>query len=678
MPGAAPNAEWVCGPESEPGLDALFRQPRWPVALFGADGALLRANEAFAGQFAGSGETGASGGVGAAPAGPDLPAVLTEGVAGALRHNLPADVSGVAVPARPNGSAGDRAGACDFRLEPMRDAAGRAVGVLVLGREVTAQRRAEAALSLTEAEYRLLAEHQSALIVKVDAEGRFQYVNPAYCAMFGQRAEDLLGQAFMPLVHADDRASTAAAMERLAVPPHAAHLEQRAWTVRGWRWLAWQDTALVDEDGRIQAVIGVGHDITDQRAQRGREQRSLENLRAFFSLSQDLLLVIDATGRVREMNEAVTTRLGWRRADLIGGRILRLLARGRNPGWRERLRDLASGRALADQFVLVDGQGGLVPVETRATRGVWDDAPAIFTSSRDLSELSLLREKFERVFLDNATLMAITDPETGRFLDVNSAFLQLLDKSRAEVIGRTTVELGFFPDAASRQAILRDLEQRDSAGPIEMGVKLPDGRHLICEWKTTVISSGGTSYLLSMLSDVTRQHELMRELEHKASHDPLTGAFNRQKGAQILDREILRHRRQGTPLSLILMDVDDFKGVNDQYGHGVGDQVLQALVRTMMERLRETDILARWGGEEFVVILPDTALNGAAHLADSLRVATGTTRFACVRAVTLSLGVAGLRPAEDARSLLNRADVALYQAKRGGRNRVAISPVSAD
>ncbi|WP_170294870.1 sensor domain-containing diguanylate cyclase [Roseospira navarrensis] len=667
MSGAPPFTDPSRGLAAAPVLEALFHQNACPVAFVGADLVMIRANETFAAFLGRPAETLAGQRVDAL----GLPDSLLWMMDETVDAGRPADLADVPIGAA-GGESPRSAAVCTLRLEPVRDGEGRCCGVLLLGTDVTTRRRTARALAEKEAEYRLLAEQQSALMVKIDAEGRFLYVNPAYCETFGRTSDELIGQTFMPLVHEEDRAATAAAMARLVDPPHSVHLEQRAWTVHGWRWLAWQDTALVDEAGRIQAIIGVAHDITEQRTARAREQQSLENLRAFFTLSQDLLLVVDGRGRVREMNDAVTDRLGWRRADLLGRSVFRLLARRSRADGRARIRAIASGRARSVQFLLRHREGAPVLVETRVVAGTWDDAPALFTSSRDLSELSLLREKFERVFLDNATLMAITDPQTGRFLDVNNAFLRLLDMDRADVIGRTTVELGFFPNAEGRLEILRDADDRARTHPIEMGVKLPDGRNMICEWTTALITSGGTSYRLTMLNDISRQHELLVELEYQANHDSLTGAVNRQRGARHLDHEVLRSRRQGAPLSVILADVDHFKGINDRHGHGVGDRVLQEIVRVLTDRLRETDILARWGGEEFVILLPDTDRDGAVRLAEALRAGVESAAFATGDRVTLSLGAALLQDGETAESVIDRADRALYQAKRGGRNRVEV------
>ena len=148
---------------------------------------------------------------------------------------------------------------------PIFDAAGRLRGYRGIDRDITERRRAEATLRASEEKYRLLIENQTDLVVKVDTNGRFQFVSPSYCRMFGKTERELLGNTFMPLVHEDDRARTDQAMEALYRPPYTAYLEQRAMTRDGWRWLGWMDTAVTDEHGRVTAIIGVGRDIHDRR-----------------------------------------------------------------------------------------------------------------------------------------------------------------------------------------------------------------------------------------------------------------------------------------------------------------------------------------------------------------------------------------------------------------------------
>jgi PAS domain S-box-containing protein len=139
-----------------------------------------------------------------------------------------------------------------------------AYGLVVLRARVE-QKRMALALQQSEEKYRLLIDNQADLVVKVDPERRFLFVSPSYCRVFGKTEAELLGQAFMPLVHEEDRESTAKAMEDLFRPPYRGYHEQRALTQEGWRWFGWADTAVLDEKGQVVAIIGVGRDITERK-----------------------------------------------------------------------------------------------------------------------------------------------------------------------------------------------------------------------------------------------------------------------------------------------------------------------------------------------------------------------------------------------------------------------------
>jgi len=133
-------------------------------------------------------------------------------------------------------------------------------------------------LKESEEKYRLLVENQTDLVVTVDLEGHFLFVSPSYCEMFGKKESELLGKQFMPLVHEDDREQTVKAMEALFAPPYSAYMEQRAMTSDGWRWLAWVDTAVLDEHGKVQSIIGVGRDITAQKVAEEEQKKLQEKL----------------------------------------------------------------------------------------------------------------------------------------------------------------------------------------------------------------------------------------------------------------------------------------------------------------------------------------------------------------------------------------------------------------
>jgi len=157
--------------------------------------------------------------------------------------------------------------------------------------------------------------------------------------------------------------------------------------------------------------------------------------------------------------------------------------------------------------------------------------------------------------------------------------------------------------------------------------------------------------------------------------DPLTGLGNRRKLDEALAIELARARRAGSPLSVLMADIDHFKRVNDEYGHPAGDRVLAGFARLLRSRTRVTDIVTRFGGEEFMLLFPDTSLDQAVDKAEKLRAALERVRLEPVpRPVTASFGAAQLRAGEDAADLLARVDAALYQAKAQGRNRVCVAP----
>jgi len=165
------------------------------------------------------------------------------------------------------------------------------------------------------------------------------------------------------------------------------------------------------------------------------------------------------------------------------------------------------------------------------------------------------------------------------------------------------------------------------------------------------------------------------EIYRMSIQDGLTGVHNKRFMLESLEREIASAARRSSPLSLVMLDIDHFKKINDTHGHLAGDAALKDLCRRLKPRVRAADLLARYGGEEFAVVLPDTALAGAIELAEDLRMLVAGEPFAHDELripCTISLGVAQLDPANPGRpdDLIRRADENLYEAKRGGRNRV--------
>jgi len=179
------------------------------------------------------------------------------------------------------------------------------------------------------------------------------------------------------------------------------------------------------------------------------------------------------------------------------------------------------------------------------------------------------------------------------------------------------------------------------------------------------------SRLFLEVQDFANEKEMMAlELRKLANTDGLTGIFNRSKIEQALTIEVLRSRRYKHPLSIIMADIDHFKEVNDTYGHNVGDQVLSGIASMIKQHVREVDTVGRWGGEEFLIVCPETTAEGAKKLAEKLRKKIEKHNFKDVGSKTVSMGVAQIEEDDWDEDMIKRADKNLYKAKKSGRNRV--------
>jgi diguanylate cyclase (GGDEF)-like protein/PAS domain S-box-containing protein len=308
------------------------------------------------------------------------------------------------------------------------------------------------------------------------------------------------------------------------------------------------------------------------------------------------------------------------------------------------------------------------------------------------SEVSALRESEEkyRLITDySGDCLWLMDLATLRFTYVSPAVAQIYGASVEETVALGVQDVLPPESLELIQKVLEEelaLEATGKADPkrrrtVEVEEYRKDRSRV---WIENVLSFLRDEHqrpvgIVGVSREITERKRLTEELRNLAITDPLTGVYNRRHFLEELQREMSRSNRYTCPFSLIMLDVDHFKEVNDRFGHEAGDRVLKELAEMIRKRIRSTDLLARWGGEEFLILLANTNAPSAVKLVEDLLKLLLARTFSGIGRVTASFGVAGHRVGEGVNEFITRVDNLMYQAKKSGRSRLVrdFDPVSA-
>jgi diguanylate cyclase (GGDEF)-like protein/PAS domain S-box-containing protein len=310
---------------------------------------------------------------------------------------------------------------------------------------------------------------------------------------------------------------------------------------------------------------------------------------------------------------------------------------------------------------------------------------------RDITWRKRSEERLQRSerFL-NTIFDSIRDPfcildDEFYIIRVNKAYALLKNRRVDELIGQKCHKIFENRDTVCESCVVQKSFYSQDPCAKEKHITVREGTSIWVEIYTYPIldENGNVSHVIEYTRDITERkraedekRRLIERLEHLSKTDSLTGLTNRRALTESLTYEMDRAKRYGSDLSLILCDIDSFKAINDTFGHDSGDRALQAISETLRTVLRKADIAGRYGGDEFMVILPETSIEGAESLADKLLTVVRVIRlqFAAGQTVQLSMsiGVAGLKMSDNnIDSLIKRADDAMYASKQRGRNCVS-------
>lgn len=518
-------------------------------------------------------------------------------------------------------------------------------------------------------------------------------VNPAACEWLQRDRDQLLGRSLLELFPQLETLGLMDIYRETAETGRPAVIDSLPFPVGDeTRWL---DIRGVRVDDRVNFVW---RDMTERHLAAEKIAASEERYRLFAQNSSDVIGRADGNGKIVWVSPSLKNALGWEPEEWIGRSTLDVLADDASKSMHGAGVDLLNaGHTIVRKVKMLakDGTEHWVEIHLNPFRNAEGKIEGNAASFRVIdAEMQSEQERLhqqEIIANERKHLVDVIEgSDTGTWewfvqtggLVINEVWATLIGYRLEEIAPATigTWEKFTHPDDLAKAKVLleRCFRRESEIYEVEARMRHRNGewvwiltRGRIVEWT----DDGKPWRMLGTHRDITANMHLRQKLEHEATTDALTGLCNRREFESLAHRELSRANRQGAPLSLLMMDIDKFKSINDTHGHDVGDAVLKTIAGACAPHLREVDVLARIGGEEFAVLLPDTTIDGATHVAERIREALGRESVPAgdgkTLSFTVSVGVAQHDgESEELPALIKRADQALYRAKECGRNRV--------
>jgi diguanylate cyclase (GGDEF)-like protein/PAS domain S-box-containing protein len=565
-----------------------------------------------------------------------------------------------------------------------RDADGAVIGEQSVIRDITAQKKAEEALRRSEAFNRSIVEVIPDIIIKFNAKGEMLDIIAATDDKLYAPREVLLGRRIADIVSPADAVRADQVIKEVLTTQSLQIFEYQLMTPTGKLWFEARLFPLGPTE-----VVALIRDITDRKRAEQVLRESEERFSQLAEQSRTWAWEVDFNGLYTYVDRVAEQVIGYRPEELVGKKYFYDLhpEAQREEFKTAGLQIIQSGGELAHfENPVVSKDGRIIWFSSSGIPLLGDDGHVLgyrgwdvdITAQRQAAlALGESEARFRSLFEQSWDAIYVGTPE-GIITDVNQSWLDLFGYSRDELSCVTGLDL--YADPSDRSQFLRRIAKEGRVRD-EVRYKKKDGTVFDCE-RTVVVRTDAQGRAIAyqgIFRDVSQRNRDRAELERLARFDALTGLLSRRVILDKADEWIVQTRRYKGHLSVVMLDIDHFKQVNDRYGHQVGDRVLADTAHLLQRSLRQTDFVGRYGGEEFLLVLPRTDAAGAAIISERARVILQGTAMqddeGGTFGITASLGVAEWRDGNDVDALVGRADAALFRAKEAGRNRVEVAPL---
>lgn len=565
-----------------------------------------------------------------------------------------------------------------FSSSTMMDKTVGIVGIVCIIKDITQYKKTIDALKKSEQRFKDVTENALEWIWETDINGKYVYCSPVCEKILGYKPEELLGKHFYDLFAPEQKKQ----LKRLALDnftdkqPFHEFINLNIRKDGNPVWISTSGVPILDKKSNLLGYRGVDMDITKYKQLEEMLREDRKKYREIIDGMNDTVWVINSDGKFADVNKVAAKMLGYSREELLSMGPKDIDPHLPAEAIKTLIQQMPEDEVQIFETKHKTKEGKIIPVEISSSLITYLGKWHILSIARDITQrkkaeesLRKSQQEFASLFKSGSEALVYIDKDSN-IIDINTRFTELFGYTAEEVRGKNINEgLIHSPDKIEEA---QDLFQRSLSGNYynyETVRKKKDGTcfPVSISCSTVIIDEQLKGRIISY-ADITERKKIEKQLKELARIDSLTGCYNRRYGLELLYRQMKLSQRSQSPLLLAFLDIDNFKTINDTFGHNEGDEVLKEVVELFKSSLREVDIICRMGGDEFLLAFPDSSLQEVPLIRDRLQKKMNQLNKDIARDYTISLSMGFSEYVSDKPKTMDEliaiADQEMYKEKK--------------